>query len=130
MLNEQGGINGRRINLISLDDGYSPPKTIEAARRLVEQEEVLPLFGTLGTPTNSAIHRYMNLKKVPQLFVSTGAGKWNDPEELPLDDGLRRPAIQLEGRVLRRAHPADQAQCEDRPALPERRLRQGLPDAA
>ena len=75
-VNEQGGINGRQINFISLDDGYSPPKTVEQARKLVEQEKVLFLAATLGTPTNTAIHKYMNKKKVPHIFVNTGAHKW------------------------------------------------------
>src|SRR5579872_5913148 len=72
MINDQGGINGRKINFISLDDGYSPPRTVEQVRKLVEEEQVLLLFQTLGTPTNTAIHKYMNAKKVPQLFVATG----------------------------------------------------------
>lgn len=84
MLNEtQGGINGRKINFISYDDSYSPPKTIEMARRLVERDQVLFIFQSLGTPTNTAIHRYMNKKKVPHLFVATGAAKWNDPRNFP-----------------------------------------------
>ena len=82
-INDEGGINGRKINFITLDDGYSPPKAVEMARRLVEQDEVLFLFGTLGTPSNTAIHKYMNSKKVPQLFVATGAAKWNDPKNFP-----------------------------------------------
>src|SRR6516225_5677845 len=76
-INEEGGINGRKINFISYDDGYSPPKTVEQARKLVESDEVLLIFNSLGTPPNSAIHKYMNSKKVPQLFVATGATKWN-----------------------------------------------------
>ncbi|MFP5461853.1 MAG: ABC transporter substrate-binding protein [Gammaproteobacteria bacterium] len=99
MINDQGGINGRKVNLISLDDGYSPPKTIEAVRRLVESEEVLALFGTLGTPTNSAIHKYVNQKKVPHLFVSTGAGKWNDPKNFPWTTGFQ-PNYPAEGKVF------------------------------
>ena len=83
MLNEQGGINGRNVNFISRDDSYSPPKTFEQVRKLVEQENVLLLFSTLGTPTNTAIHQYLNENKVPQLFVSTGADKWNDPKHFP-----------------------------------------------
>ena len=83
MINEQGGINGRKINFISYDDSYSPPKAVEQARKLVESDEVLFLFGPLGTPSNSAIQKYMNSKKVPQLFVATGATKWNDPKEFP-----------------------------------------------
>ena len=76
MINEQGGINGRKINFISLDDAYSPPRTVEQVRKLVEEEQVLLVFQTLGTPPNSAIHKYMNAKKIPQLFVATGATKW------------------------------------------------------
>ena len=84
MLNEtQGGINGRKINFISYDDSYSPPKTVEMARKLVEQDNVLLMFQSLGTPTNTAIHAYMNEKKVPHLFVATGASKWNNPKEFP-----------------------------------------------
>jgi branched-chain amino acid transport system substrate-binding protein len=83
MLNELGGINGRKLNFISRDDGYSPPKTVEQVRQLVEQENVLLLFSTLGTPTNTAIHQYLNENKIPQLFISTGAGKWNDPKHSP-----------------------------------------------
>ncbi|WP_119418747.1 ABC transporter substrate-binding protein [Desertibaculum subflavum] len=80
---EQGGISGRKIVFISLDDGYSPPKTVEQTRRLVEQDEVLAILGTLGTPTNTAIHRYLNAKKVPQLLITTGAHKWADPKGYP-----------------------------------------------
>jgi branched-chain amino acid transport system substrate-binding protein len=83
MLNDQGGVNGRRINFISLDDGYSPPKTVEATRRLVEQDRVLLLFYQLGTPTNSAIHKYVNSRGVPHLFLSAGATKWADPKNYP-----------------------------------------------
>src|SRR3954463_13003363 len=79
-VNEEGAINGRKINFISYDDGYSPPKAVEQARKLVESDEVLFIFSSLGTPTNSAIQKYMNEKKVPQLFVATGATKWNDPK--------------------------------------------------
>jgi branched-chain amino acid transport system substrate-binding protein len=82
-INAEGGINGRKINFISCDDGYSRPKTVEQARKLVESDEVLLIFNSLGTPPNSAIQRYMNSKKVPQLFVATGATKWNDPKGFP-----------------------------------------------
>src|ERR1700736_2546568 len=82
-INAEGGINGRKINFISQDDGYSPPKTVEQARKLVESDEVLFIFNPLGTPPNSAIQKYMNSKKVPQLFVATGATKWNDPKDFP-----------------------------------------------
>jgi len=91
MINDQGGINGRKINLVSLDDGYSPPRTVEQIRRLVEEEEVLFTFQTLGTPPNTAIHKYMNAKKVPQLFVATGATKWGDPEHYPWTMGWQPP---------------------------------------
>ncbi|WP_332826123.1 ABC transporter substrate-binding protein [Ramlibacter sp.] len=83
MVNEQGGINGRKINFLSLDDGYSPPKTVEGVRKLVEQEQVLLLYGMFGTATNSAVHRYLNAKKVPHLLLLTGASKWNDPKKNP-----------------------------------------------
>jgi branched-chain amino acid transport system substrate-binding protein len=79
-VNAEGGINGRKIKFISLDDAYSPPKTVEQTRKLVEQEEVLLMFGSLGTATNNAVHRYLNNKKVPQLFVLSGATKWADPK--------------------------------------------------
>ncbi|HET8744917.1 MAG TPA: ABC transporter substrate-binding protein [Ramlibacter sp.] len=98
MVNEQGGINGRKINFISLDDGYSPPKAVEMIRRLVEQDEVLFTINTLGTPSNSAIHKYMNQKKVPHLFLATGASKWNDPKNFPWTMGFN-PSYQLEGML-------------------------------
>ncbi len=97
MINEQGGINGRKINFISYDDAYSPPKTVEQARKLVESDEVLLIFHALGTPTNSAIHKYMNTKKVPHLFVSSGATKWNDPKHFPWTTGWQ-PNYQSEAR--------------------------------
>jgi branched-chain amino acid transport system substrate-binding protein len=83
MLNEQGGVNGRKINLISLDDGYSPPKTVEQTRKLVEREGVLLIFDPLGTAPNSAIQKYLNSKKVPQLFISSGSSRFNDPKQFP-----------------------------------------------
>ena len=88
MINDQGGINGRKINFISLDDGYSPPRTVEQVRKLVEEEQVLLLAGTLGTPTNTAIHKYINAKKVPHIFVNTGATKWGDPKHFPWTMGF------------------------------------------
>ena len=97
-VNDEGGVNGRKINYITLDDGYSPPKAVEMVRRLVEQDQVALLFQTLGTPTNSAIHKYMNQKKVPHLFVATGATKWNDPKNFPWTMGFQ-PNYQTEGRV-------------------------------
>ncbi len=98
MINDEGGINGRKIDFISYDDGYSPPKTFEQARKLVEDDNVLLIFNSLGTPTNSAIHTYMNEKKVPQLFVATGATKWNDPKHFPWTMGWQ-PSYQTEGRI-------------------------------
>ena len=97
-INAEGGINGRKINFISYDDGYSPPKTVEQARKLVESDEVLFIFNSLGTPPNSAIHKYMNSKKVPQLFVATGATKWNDPQNFPWTMGWQ-PNYQSEARI-------------------------------
>jgi branched-chain amino acid transport system substrate-binding protein len=97
-VNAEGGINGRKINFISYDDGYSPPKTVEQARKLVESDEVLFLFNTLGTPPNTAIQKYMNSKKVPQLFVATGATKWGDPKHFPWTMGWQ-PNYQSESRI-------------------------------
>ena len=88
-VNDAGGVNGRKINFITRDDGYSPPKMVELVRQLVEQDKVLCLFNTLGTPTNTAIHRYMNQKKVPQLYVATGASKWGKPKEFPWTMGFQ-----------------------------------------
>ena len=97
-INAEGGINGRKINFISYDDGYSPPKAVEQARKLVEADEVLLIFNPLGTPGNSAIQKYMNTKKVPQIFVSTGAAKWNDPKNFPWTMGWQ-PSYQVEARI-------------------------------
>jgi ABC-type branched-subunit amino acid transport system substrate-binding protein len=99
MVNAKGGVNGRKISLISLDDAYSPPKTVEQTRKLVEQDEVLAVIGSIGTPTNSAIHKYMNQKKVPQLFVSSGAAKWDDPKNFPWTTGMY-PPYQMEGMIF------------------------------
>jgi branched-chain amino acid transport system substrate-binding protein len=98
-VNDEGGINGRKINFISYDDAYSPPKTVEQARKLVESDEVLLIFNPLGTPGNAAIHKYMNAKKVPQIFVGSGASKWNDPKNYPWTLGWI-PNFQTEGRIL------------------------------
>jgi ABC-type branched-subunit amino acid transport system substrate-binding protein len=97
-INAEGGVNGRRINFISYDDSYSPPKAVEQARKLVEGDEVLFIFHSLGTPSNSAIQKYLNEKKVPQLFVATGATKWNDPKHFPWTMGWQ-PNYQSEGRI-------------------------------
>jgi branched-chain amino acid transport system substrate-binding protein len=98
-VNAEGGINGRKVKFISLDDGYNPAKTVEQARKLVEQEEVLLIFQALGTPSNSAIHKYMNEKKVPQLFNATGATKWGDPKNFPWTMGYQ-PSYQSESKVF------------------------------
>ena len=99
MINEQGGVNGRKINFISLDDGYSPPRTVEQVRKLVEQEQVLFLAGTLGTPPNSAIHKYVNAKGVPHIFLNTGATKWGDPKNFPWTMGWQ-PNYQSEAKIF------------------------------
>ena len=98
MINDQGGVNGRKIRFISLDDGYSPPRTVEQVRKLVEQEQVLFLAGTLGTPPNSAIHKYVNVKGIPHIFVNTGATKWGDPKNFPWTMGFNLN-YQAEGHI-------------------------------
>ncbi len=97
-INAEGGINGRKIVFISYDDAYLPPKTVEQTRKLVEGDEVLLVFNALGTATNSAVQKYLNIKKVPQLFVSSGAAKWNDPRNFPWTMGFT-PSYQNEGRI-------------------------------
>src|SRR6202051_526159 len=108
MINDNGGVNGRKINFITYDDAYSPPKTVEQARKLVESDEVLLIFASLGTAPNTAIQKYMNARKVPQLFVSTGATKFGDPQNFPWTMGWQ-PTYQSEGRIfaqyLLRNHP-------------------------
>ena len=101
MINDPGGINGRKVNFLSRDDGYSPPKTVEVVRKLVEEDQVLLMFGTLGTPPNTAIQGYLNDNKVPQLFVTTGASKWNDPRHDPWTMGWI-PTYQTEARIYAR----------------------------
>ena len=125
-INAEGGINGRKINFISYDDGYSPPKTVEQARKLIESDEVLLIFNSLGTAMNSAIQKYMNSKKIPQLFVATGATKWNEPKEFPWTMGWQ-PNYQSETHLCE-IHPQGISQRQDRGDVPERRLRQGLPE--
>jgi len=98
MINDQGGVNGRKINFISYDDGYSPPKAVEQVRKLVESDEVLVVFNSLGTPSNTAFQKYLNAKKVPQLFVATGASKWNDPKHFPWTMGWQ-PSYQVEAQI-------------------------------
>jgi branched-chain amino acid transport system substrate-binding protein len=99
MINDQGGINGRKINFISYDDGYSPPKTVEQVRKLIESDEVFLVFNALGTPTQNAVQKYHNAKKVPQLFLATGASKWNDPKEYPWTMGFQ-PSYRVEARIF------------------------------
>jgi branched-chain amino acid transport system substrate-binding protein len=99
MINDAGGINGRKINFISYDDGYSPPKTVEQTRKLIESDEVFLVFNGLGTPTQTAVQKYQNVKKVPQLFVATGASKWNDPKEFPWTMGWQ-PSYRVEARIF------------------------------
>ena len=97
-VNEEGGVNGRKLNLLSLDDSYAPPKTVEQTRKLVEQDGVLLMFNSLGTATNTAVQKYLNTKHVPQLFISTGATKWGDPKQFPWTMALN-PTYQLEGKT-------------------------------
>jgi branched-chain amino acid transport system substrate-binding protein len=107
-INAEGGINGRKINYISYDDAYSPPKTVEQARKLVESDEVLIVFNPLGTPPNTAIQKYLNSKKVPQLFVATGATKWNDPKEFPWTMGWQpnyQSETQIYAKIILKEHP-------------------------
>ena len=109
MINDQGGVAGHKINFISLDDGYSPPKTVEDVRRLVEEDQVAFLFNTLGTPTNSAIVRYVNQKKVPHLLVATGAAKWGDYKEYPWTMGFQpdyRTEAQIYGKYILKEKPS------------------------
>src|SRR5262245_56850614 len=101
MINDKGGVNGRKINFITYDDGYSPPKAVEQVRKLVESDEVFVVFNPLGTPTNTAIQKYLNSKKMPQLFVATGATKWGNPKEFTWTIGWQ-PTYQSEGRIYAR----------------------------
>jgi len=99
MINDAGGVNGRKINFISYDDGYSPPKTVEQVRKLIESDEVFLIFNALGTPTQNAVQKYHNSKKVPQLFLATGASKWNDPKDFPWTMGFQ-PSYRVEARIF------------------------------
>ena len=117
-LNAEGGINGRKINFISYDDAFSPAKTVEQARKLVESDEVLLIFQSLGTPTNNAIQKYLNEKKVPQLFVATGATKFGDPKNFPWTMGWQ-PTYQTEGRIYAKYISGETAAGQDRDPLPE-----------
>jgi len=97
-LNDQGGVNGRKVAFIVYDDGYQPPRTLEQTRRLVEQDRVAFTFNQLGTPTNSAVHRYMNQRKVPHLFLATGADKWANPRDYPWTIGFQ-PSYRTEAQI-------------------------------
>src|SRR5882757_606093 len=97
-VNDAGGINGRKINFITYDDGFQPPKTVEMVRKLVEDDQVFAIFQLLGTPTNTVVQKYLNQKKVPQLFVATGASKWGDPEHFPWTMGWQ-PDYATEGAI-------------------------------
>ncbi|MGX9393801.1 ABC transporter substrate-binding protein [Nitrobacteraceae bacterium UC4446_H13] len=99
MINDQGGIKGRKINFISYDDGYSPPKTVEQTRKLIESDGVLFIFNPLGTPTQSAVHKYMNAKKIPQLFIASGSSKWDDAKNFPWTMGYQ-PSYRSEARIF------------------------------
>ena len=125
MVNDQGGIAGHKVNFISLDDGYSPPRTVEQVRRLIEEDQVALLFNTLGTPTNSAIYRYVNEKKVPHLFISTGADKWGDYQHFPWTMGFQ-PSYRIEAQIYAKYHATREARCKNRRSLSKRRSRQRL----
>ena len=127
MVNETGGIAGHKIDFITYDDGYLPPRTVEDVRRLLEQDKVDFLFNTLGTPTNSAIERYVNHEQVPMLFVATGASKWGHYTEFPWTIGLQ-PSYRTEAQIYAKYILAEQAGRQDRNPLSERRFRQRLRD--
>ena len=126
MLNEKGGINGRKIKFFTLDDSYSAPKAVEATRRLVEQEEVLALYGSLGTAPQTAVHKYLNSKGVPQLLLNTGASKWNDPKNFKWTmAGL--PLYPTEARILAKHVLSVNPERQGRDPVSERRFRPRLP---
>ena len=125
MINDQGGVNGRKINYISLDDAYSPPKTVEQIRRLIESDEVLFLVNPVGTATNMAVVKYINQKKVPHLFIGTGATVFNDPEHYPWTMSWT-PHYASEGEIYAKYILVDKAQRQDRHPVAERRSRPRL----
>jgi branched-chain amino acid transport system substrate-binding protein len=131
MINAEGGVNGRKITFISYDDGYSPPKAVEQARKLVESDEVLLLFNPLGTPSNTAIQKYMNAKKVPHLFLATGATVFGGEPKKSLDDGLaaelpeRRPHLR---QICRRKYPNAKIGSSTRTTISERTMVKGFKD--
>ena len=114
MVNDQGGINGRKINFITYDDGFQPPKTVEMVRKLVEDDQVFAIYQLLGTPTNTVVQKYLNQKKVPQLFVATGASKWGDPKQFPWTMGWQ-PDYATEAAIYAKHIMAStHAQCQGR----------------
>ena len=123
MVNDKGGIHGRKVEVISLDDSYSPPRAVEQTRKLVEDEEVFAIFMPLGSPTSAATQSYLNQKKVPQIFVTSGAERWNQPEKFPWSIGWN-VEYATEGRIYARYILDNIKDPQDRCALPERRLRQ------
>ena len=125
MINDQGGVNGRKINLIQYDDSYSPPKAVEQVRKLVESDEVLFIFQMIGTPSNAAVQKYLNTKKVPQMFAATGASKFTDPKNFPWTLGFN-PELFRRGPYLRPIHPQAISGRQGRCALSERRPRPRL----
>ena len=127
MINEMGGVNGRRINLISLDDGYNPSKTVEQVRRLVEQEQVAFIFNSAGTSPNLAVQPYLNDNKVPQIFVPSGSSRFGDPRHFPWTIGCL-PELSDRGAYLCQAYSRDEARRQDRRAVPERCGRQRVSD--
>ena len=125
MLNEQGGFAGRKLNFVTYDDGFSPPKTVEQIRRLVEQDKVAFLFNTLGTPTNNAVLRYVNQRKVPHLFLATGADKWGNYQDAPWTMGWQ-PSYRTEAQIYAKHLLAERKRLQAGDRLPERRFREGL----
>ena len=113
MVNDQGGINGRKINFITYDDGFQPPKTVEMVRKLVEDDQVFAIYQLLGTPTNTVVQKYLNQKKVPQLFVATGASKWGNPKEFPWTMGWQ-PDYATEAAIYAKHIMANHPRRQDR----------------
>ena len=126
MVNERGGINGRKVNLISLDDSYAPPKTVEQTRRLVESDEVALIFSSIGTAHNTAIAKYLQSKNIPQLFLASGASKFADIAQFPQATDRRAGAVPLRGAALRALCAGEESECQIRGDFAERRLRPRL----
>jgi ABC-type branched-subunit amino acid transport system substrate-binding protein len=126
MINDQGGINGRKINFISYDDSYNPPKTVEQVRRLAESDEVYVLFNIVGTAGNSAVQKYLNQKKIPHIFISSGAARFDDPEHYPWSMAWW-PGFKKRSPHLCEIYPRALSQQNDRDPVSERRFRKRLP---